>query len=219
MKDKRIAIFTAIALTLTIAVIIAWSIQNEKERTKEREMIPLEEIRKREADVEWDEIEIEEISIDDEYTFVTEHKAHSEIKLPAELQIFTKEKCDEYGANYALILALMESESTFRKEVGNEQILGGEEGGPRYYGYMQLSEGKIREARKEYGIDAHTPEGNIEMGIILMAKYHQKYNDTEAELTAYKAGEGAADTGIRLGYQHIIKRAEYFENLIKETEE
>ena len=137
MKDKRILIFTGIALALTIAVIIAWSTQEEKET----DMIPIDELREKEKDVEWDEIEINEIPIDDEPALIESHRAHTKIALKEELQIFTQEKCEEYGVSYPLILALMESESTFLEAIGNERILGGEEGGP-------LHEGRPRDARE-----------------------------------------------------------------------
>lgn len=215
MKDKKtVLIFGAIATALTIAVVIAWNIPEEKEK----EMIPIDELRKKEPEVNWDEIEIEEIQIEEEPEEEKQYKASDEIALKPELQIFTHEKCDEYGVSYPLILALMESESTFLEDVGNERILGGKEGEARYYGYMQLSSGNVHKAKTEYGLDAHTPEGNIEMAIILMAKYKIKYNEPTAELTAYKAGEGAADMGIRLNFERILRKAEDFERIIREEE-
>ena len=213
MKDKKtVLIFGAIATALTIAVVIAWNIPEKKEK----EMIPIEELREKEPEVNWDEIEIEEIEIPEEEE--KQHKASDKRALKPELQIFTHEKCDEYGVSYPLILALMESESTFLEEVGNESILGGKEGEARYYGYMQLSSGNVHKAKMEYDLDAHTPEGNIEMAIILMAKYKIKYNEPTAELTAYKAGEGAADMGVRLNFERILRRAEDFERIIREEE-
>lgn len=156
MKDKKtVLIFGAIATALTIAVVIAWNIPEEKEK----EMIPIDELREKEPEVNWDEIEIEEIEIPEEEE--KQYKASDNIALKPELQIFTHEKCDEYGVSYPLILALMESESTFLEDVGNERILGGKEGEARYYGYMQLSSGNIYKAKTEYDLDAHTPEGNI----------------------------------------------------------
>lgn len=213
MKDKKtVLIFGAIATALTIAVVIAWNIPEKKEK----EMIPIDELREKEPEVNWDEIEIEEIEIPEEEE--KQYKASDNIALKPELQIFTHEKCDEYGVSYPLILALMESESTFLEDVGNERILGGKEGEARYYGYMQLSSGNIYKAKTEYDLDAHTPEGNIEMAIILMAKYRIKYNEPTAELTAYKAGEGAADMGVRLNFERILRRAEDFERIIREEE-
>lgn len=213
MKDKKtVLIFGAIATALTIAVVIAWNIPEKKEK----EMIPIDELREKEPEVNWDEIEIEEIEIPEEEE--KQYKASDNIALKPELQIFTHEKCDEYGVSYPLILALMESESTFLEDVGNERILGGKEGEARYYGYMQLSSGNIYKAKAEYDLDAHTPEGNIEMAIILMAKYKIKYNELTAELTAYKAGEGAADMGVRLNFERILRRAEDFERIIREEE-
>lgn len=139
-----------------------------------------------------------------------------DIGLSKELQIFTQETCQLYQVPYPVVLALMESESTFRSDIGNEQILGGEEGGPRYYGYMQLSWDNCEKA-KTYALDAHTPEGNIEMGILLLSGYLEDYNgDVTNAIMAYKGGKGAADSWIASGYvlpsaEKVATRAEYYD--------
>lgn len=123
-----------------------------------------------------------------------------EIGLSKELQRFCQDICDDYGLEYALLLAIMETESTFREDIGNEQILGGEEGGERYYGYMQLSLANCIKA-KDYALDAHTPEGNIEMGVVILADLMDAYdNDILMVTMAYKGGEGAAKSWRESGY-------------------
>lgn len=205
MKDKRILIFCLLA----IASVGVYTIPKQKER----EMIPIENMIY-EKEVDWETIEIEEIDLNQEEVF-KEYVSNKEIALKPELQVFTQKKCEEYSVSYPLILALMESESTFLPQIGEEQILGGTEGEARYYGYMQLSEGKIREAKTDYGIDAHTPQGNIEMGIILIARYMIKYEkDVELVITAYKAGEGSADMGFRVNCKHLLERMNYFEGVL-----
>lgn len=135
-----------------------------------------------------------------------------DISLDPALQDFTKKKCAEYSVSYPLILALMESESSFNKNVGNEKILGSE-GERKYYGYMQLSADNCNKAEQN-GINAHTPEGNIEWGIKLMSDYIKKYNEVEAVISAYKCGEGAADSGKRVNCDKIIERTMYFSELL-----
>ena len=120
-----------------------------------------------------------------------------DISLPRDLQAFTQNQCDYYDVPYELVLALMESESSFREDIGSERVLGGEEGGPRYYGYMQLSKDNCEKAANTYALDAHTPEGNIEMAVLILSGYLEKYdNDWEWAVMAYKGGEGYADSMI-----------------------
>lgn len=147
-----------------------------------------------------------------------------DISLPKELQIHTQECCKTYGVPYAVVLALMESESSFRGDIGNEFILGGDESA-HYYGYMQLSADNCNKASSTYALDAHKPEGNIEMAIILLSGYLQDYDgDVEKAIMAYKGGKGYADQMISAGKtssaaEKVATRAEYYDILIKEIEE
>lgn len=123
-----------------------------------------------------------------------------DILLPQTLQAFTQEQCNDYDVSYELVLALMESESSFKADIGSEKVLGGEEGGPRYYGYMQLSADNCEKAANTYALDPHTPEGNIEMAVLMLSGYLEKYdNDWEKAIMAYKGGEGYADSMISRG--------------------
>ena len=123
-----------------------------------------------------------------------------DILLSKSLQAFTQEQCIDYDVPYELVLALMESESSFRADIGSEKVLGGEEGGPRYYGYMQLSADNCEKAANTYALDAHTPEGNIEMAVLILSGYLEKYdNDWDKAIMAYKGGESYADSMIIAG--------------------
>lgn len=123
-----------------------------------------------------------------------------DILLPQTLQAFTQEQCIDYDVPYELVLALMESESSFRADIGSEKVLGGEDGGPRYYGYMQLSADNCTKAENIYALNPHTPEGNIEMAVLMLSGYLEKYdNDWEKAIMAYKGGEGYADSMISRG--------------------
>lgn len=123
-----------------------------------------------------------------------------DILLSEDLQAFTQDQCSDYDVPYELVLALMESESSFREDIGSEKVLGGEEGGPRYYGYMQLSAENCEKAASTYALDAHTPEGNIEMAVLILSGLLEKYdNDWEKAIMAYKGGEAYADSMIAAG--------------------
>ena len=125
------------------------------------------------------------------------------------------EDCDTYEIPTDIFFALMYTESTFRADIGNEKVLGGEEGGPRYYGYMQLSWDNCERA-KQYGLDAHTPEGNIEMAAMILAEKYDKYGSWEYALAAYKGGDGYADSykakgTIPKNVQKILEKREDFQ--------
>lgn len=155
----------------------------------------------------WDEVIAEELVENKDFwediKAVTEEDMgykFLDILLPQTLQAFTQEQCIDYNVPYELVLALMESESSFRADIGSEKVLGGEEGGPRYYGYMQLSADNCEKAANTYALDPHTPEGNIEMAVLMLSGYLEKYdNDWEKAIMAYKGGEGYADSMIAAG--------------------
>lgn len=114
------------------------------------------------------------------------------------LQTMMQYYAEQYDVPYSLVLALVETESSFREDIGSEKVLGGAEGGPRYYGYMQLSHQNCVNAAIE-GIDAHTPEGNIEWGCKLLRRYYDKYESWESAVMCYKHGEGGAEPFIKNG--------------------
>lgn len=148
----------------------------------------------------------------------SEHIYLPEIALSDNLQLAAQRYCEEYGLDYPFLLAMMETESTFREDIGSEKVLGGEEGGPRYYGYMQLSIDNCKRA-EDMGIDAHTPEGNIEYSVVLLADYMDTYNDIKMAVMCYKGGEGAAKAWKETGYvlpiaEKVEERTEYFRRLL-----
>lgn len=114
------------------------------------------------------------------------------------LQTIMQYYAEQYDVPYSLVLALVETESSFREDIGSEKVLGGAEGGPRYYGYMQLSAQNCDAAVFE-GINAHSPEGNIEWGCKLLRRYYDKYESWESAIMCYKHGEGGAEPFIKNG--------------------
>ena len=158
-------------------------------------------------------VEAETEELNDGYKYL-------DILLPKELQKFSQDVCNSYDFDYSILLALMESESSFRDDIGSEKVLGGEEGGDRYYGYMQLSWNNCERA-KSYALDAHTPEGNIEMAVILMSGYMETYGDVEMAVMCYKCGEGGAKANREKGFmlpaaEKVADRAEYYKILLEE---
>lgn len=132
--------------------------------------------------------------------------------LDPELQAVILKTSKEKGINPAIVYAICESESTFRTDIGTEKLLGGNEGGSRFYGYMQLSEYNCVRAKEIFNIDAHTEAGNLEYGTILLAELVSKYNELDAVITAYKSGESVADSGYRLDCcDYITDRVMFWE--------
>lgn len=119
------------------------------------------------------------------------------------LEPWTQDRIQEIAAEwnvpYPLILAVMDTESDFREDIGTEKVLGGK-GKNRYYGYCQLSIENCRRIQNDYHVDPHTPLGNIEAGCIMLHELIDKYsNDEWSEeylytyvITCYRAGEDAA---------------------------
>ena len=139
-----------------------------------------------------------------------------DILLSEELQVWTQLKAAEYDVDYRLVLALMDTESSFRKDIGTEKVLGGSEDGPRYYGYMQLSAENCKNAI-EAGIDPHTEKGNIEWGIRYLSDLlHRHDSDIPKAIAAYK---GTSNTEHKSVKKVMAKYDEYCEKMFQMMEE
>lgn len=137
-----------------------------------------------------------------------------DILLPDELQWFTMDKCREYDVDYRLILALMDTESSFREDIGSEQVIG--KGG--YYGYMQLSQYNCTRAL-ENDIDPHTKEGNIEWGIRYFSELLHDYNsDPEKAIAGYKGASVKSQT-VKKVMNKWDYYCEYFWKMSEEAKE
>lgn len=138
--------------------------------------------------------EIHEVSLDDGYIYI-------DIPFDKDQQRFVQDIARKYSVELSLVYAMIDTESDFREDIGTEKILGGNPGEARYYGYMQLSIENCRELQNKHNINPHTPEGNIEAGIILISELRDKYNtkyqgDELAKhiIACYRAGETCANS-------------------------
>lgn len=177
------------------------------------------------ADAEAVEEAYAELSKDEEDVFkelyedLPDFDGYLDIPLSHELQVEVFADCDIYGVDYALALALMDTESSFRDDIGNEDVLGGEEGGARYYGYFQLSADNCQKAT-EYGLDAHTPEGNIEMGIKILGNLLLDTDEEWEAIAAYKGGAGYLQSCKEKGTipktaQNVLAKKAKYEKMLK----
>lgn len=91
------------------------------------------------------------------------------------------------GVNPDIIYAIMENESGFQ-DVG---VIVDSNGLPSA-GRMQINSPNWEWLMNEYGIDVHDDEGNIRAGIVILAKFLDKY-PLEKALVCYECGEAGAE--------------------------
>ena len=103
-----------------------------------------------------------------------------EIPLTPGWQAYTQDTCRRYGIDYALMLGLMETESSFRFDADSGWA----------FGICQI--GYINEEwLAADGIDIRSKMGNIEAGCYILADYLERYTESQA-LMAYNMGEYGA---------------------------
>lgn len=115
-----------------------------------------------------------------------------EVELDEEIQEFIY--CLAYGYNidYAFVMALIETESTFKPNVISST---------NDYGLMQINKVNHGWLEEELGVsDFLDPYQNTRSGIYILRNLFEKYEEPEKVLMAYNMGEGGAkklwDKGI-----------------------
>lgn len=104
-----------------------------------------------------------------------------ECDLPVDLQEYTYYICQHSGVDFALVMAVMYTESGFDPEAVSAT-------GDR--GLMQINEINLAELTDELMItDISDPYQNIRSGIYLLEQYTKKYKDAERVLMAYNMGD------------------------------
>lgn len=105
---------------------------------------------------------------------------YSFIPLDEDLQIHMEALCEEMEIDFFLAAALMESESSFRKNVVSKDGYD--------IGLFQIRTIVWEDYFNKKGIDIHDPKGNIEAGLLIIKKLLDKYPE-ETALQCYKCGE------------------------------
>lgn len=119
-----------------------------------------------------------------------------EIPLSNGWQAYTQDLCHRYGIDYALMLGLMETESSFR--------LGADSGWA--FGVCQIGYINAEWLANE-GVDIFTTSGNIEAACIILSDYLSRYT-TDQALMAYNQGEYGASEDWEDGiYQSDYSRS------------
>lgn len=115
-----------------------------------------------------------------------------DIPLSEDLQKFTFEKCVQYGVDYIMVLAIMETESSYREDL----IADGN------YGLMQINRGNHKYLRDVLGTtDILDPRQNIEAGIFWLSGICQNYSDPNQILMVYNLGGAAARERMEAGQE------------------
>lgn len=133
-----------------------------------------------------------------------------DIPLTEELQTFTFYLCEDYGADYEMVLALMDRESDYTASAISKT---------NDYGIMQINKVNHEWLTEELGItDFLDPEQNIRCGVYILAELGEKYEDPHRVLMAYNMGERGARDYVSRGntsssYSRYIiqRRAELLE--------
>lgn len=115
-------------------------------------------------------------------------KKYYNVPLPEELQEHIFAECEKYGIPPAVVIAMIERESTF------DTFAMGDDG--RAFGLMQILPKYHLEKMREMGCTAlFDPYQNVSVGIAILGELMQQSNDLGWALTAYNSGPGNADNG------------------------
>lgn len=115
-----------------------------------------------------------------------------EIPLTYDLQKAARSAAEEYDVPYALVVAIINQESSFKTDAYNCNC----------YGLMQVSSINFEWLQKEIGVTdiANDPEDNIRAGTYIISDLVQKYGDYHKALMAYNCGPTGAANLWTQGY-------------------
>ena len=129
-----------------------------------------------------------------------------DIPLSDELQSYTYETATEYGVNYDLMLAIMQTESQFQNVISDN----GED-----IGLCQINTVNAEWLYTDYGIyNLMDERQNIEACAIILNKLQGQFESENHVVMAYNLGAGKAEKFIRSG-----KITEYTEKVYENMEE
>ena len=129
-----------------------------------------------------------------------------DIPLSDELQSYTYETAAEYGVNYDLMLAIMQTESQFQNVISDN----GED-----IGLCQINTINAEWLYTDYGIyNLMDERQNIEACAIILDKLQGQFDDESHVVMSYNLGAGKAEKFIQSG-----KITEYTEKVYENLEE
>ena len=119
-----------------------------------------------------------------------------EIPLSYEEQIYLRAACEESGTPFALALAVIQKETTFRNVMGDSG---------RAFGYMQVQQRWHKDRMERLGVtDLMDPFSNFRVGCDYLAELIGKYG-IERGLTAYNTGSPGESRYSKVVYGYYEK--------------
>ena len=124
--------------------------------------------------------------------FAVPHARSAENERDAQLLSFIEALCTVNSIDSAMVLALIERESSWNVRAVNAK--------GNCLGLMQISTVHTERLRKDLGIeDLFDPYQNVMAGIDLLAGYLRRYGDCEMALMCYNCGEAGAQAHFSEG--------------------
>lgn len=100
--------------------------------------------------------------------------------LPVDFQKHLQKVCSTYGVEYAVALAMIETESSYKPDAN---------GNAGDYGYFQIVEKYHKDRMKELKVSSiDDPKDNATVAIDCLAQYIERFGSVDKALTAYNHG-------------------------------
>lgn len=116
-----------------------------------------------------------------------------DVPLDAELQLFIAQACERHHIDPAIIMAMIERESSYQANVMGD--------GGNSFGLMQIQPRWHQGRMDKLGVtDLLDPYQNVTVGIDYLAELLERGKGLEWALMAYNAGPSGANSGIGSGY-------------------
>ena len=173
------------------------------------------EIKEIEAEpVEIKEIETEPVELPQETEEIAEPEfIPLDIPLDAEVQEYLKAKCEETNIDFALVLALIDTESNFNADAHSKT---------NDYGLMQINKCNHKWLSLKTGAtDFLDPYQNIDAGMYMLENLFEKYEEAEMVLMAYHFGESGSQKLWNKGTytskysQAILEKQETYQSMME----
>ena len=130
------------------------------------------------------------------------------VPMDTDLQSSISDLCQQYGAPFELIMAIMDNESDFKSDAISSD--------GHDYGLMQIRDVNHSQLTADLGVtDFLDPLQNAKCGIYIISGYIKKYEDLNLALMAYNCGE----TGARKLWDKGTYSTEYSRGIIRQMDE
>lgn len=187
MSKTSIAVMVFVAIALIylykVGVMCVTALEEDEEETEMEIETQAEEVAR--AMVTKEPIEIMVVEEEKEPVPVW-----TDIPLTASEQIALYNKCKELDIGYWFVIAMCESESSFRSDA--ESNVGA-------IGYMQIAPCNWQRMKEDYGLDVHEPIDNLLCGAHMLSELSNKYDSFNEVVMGYKCGEARAKELLQQG--------------------